>query len=93
MQLAATAIAVQRYRQKHGKLPESLKQLVPESLGEVPADPFDGKPLRYVVRGEEAVLYSVGPNRRDDGGKAGEQSNEGDTIFTLPPPRAGKPAK
>ncbi len=94
MQLAAVAIAAQRFRQKHGKLPENLKQLVPEFLGEVPADPFDGRSLRYVVRGEEAVLYSVGPNRRDDRGKTAEDPNEGDMIFTLRPPRRpGKPAK
>ena len=45
------------------RLPETLESLVPELLAAVPADPFDGKPLRYSR--EDAVVYSVGEDLKD----------------------------
>jgi hypothetical protein len=65
----AVALAVERYRRKHGEWPESLAKLVPELLKEVPADPFDGRPLRYRQGEDGVVVYSVGPDGRDDGGR------------------------
>ncbi len=47
IQTAIAGLAVERYRLKHDKLPESLDDLVPDFLSEVPVDPFDGKELRY----------------------------------------------
>ena len=63
-----TAIAIEQYRRKNGKLPETLAALVPEFLEKVPVDPFDGHPLRYVPSKNGAKLYSVGQDRKDDGG-------------------------
>ena len=40
-------VACRIYEMRHGRLPETLDALVPELLGKVPADPFDGKPFRY----------------------------------------------
>jgi len=63
------AIAVERFRLAHGKLPKSLDQLVPEFLEAVPMDPFTGKSLVYnPVQGDPYLLYSLGPNKVDDGG-------------------------
>ena len=88
-QLARTALACARHRAAHGKLPQSPEELVPEFLPLVPRDPFDGKPLKWTATDERLVLYSVGPDRQDDGGKpvdANRQSDEslGDIVFTLP---------
>jgi hypothetical protein len=66
---AMTAIAIERYRRKHGQIPDELGQLVPDFLPQVPTDPYDGKPLRYVVLDDEYLLYSVGRDRVDDGGQ------------------------
>jgi hypothetical protein len=77
---ADTAIAIERYRRGHDRLPERLEALVPGFLPRVPSDPFDGKPLRYVVEGEDYLIYSVGPNRIDDGGQ-GDASGEPDLVF------------
>jgi hypothetical protein len=62
-------LAVERYRLKNGDWPEKLDDLVPALLPAVPLDPHDGKPLRYRKRGDGVVVYSVGDDRSDDGGK------------------------
>jgi hypothetical protein len=82
-QVTATGIAAHRWRLKHGKLPPSLQTLVPDFLPAVPADPFDGKPLRWVIKGDELVVYSIGQNRVDDGGTR-QVGLEGDVVFALP---------
>jgi hypothetical protein len=69
VEVAAAALAVQRYRLAHKGFPETLDQLVPAYVPAVPADPFDGAPLRYKRTDRGFVVYSVGEDRRDDGGK------------------------
>jgi hypothetical protein len=61
-------LAVERYRQKHSAWPETLNQLVPEVLAEVPRDPFDGEPLRYTRLADGVIVYSVGVDGVDNGG-------------------------
>jgi len=67
--LATTALAVERFRQKQGQLPKNLKELVPRFLHEIPTDPFDGKPIRFRRLAEGYVVYSVGADGHDDGGR------------------------
>jgi len=55
--------ACRLYEIRHGRLPETLEALVPECLSEVPRDPFDGKPFRYLR--ERAVVYSIGKDFKD----------------------------
>ncbi len=61
-----TDLAVRIYRAEHGEAPPDLNALVPSILKSVPVDPYTGKPLRYVKRGKDGVVYSVGPDRKDD---------------------------
>jgi hypothetical protein len=68
LRTAQAAIAVQRYRLASGRLPETLKDLVPDYLEEVPLDPFDGKELRYKKLETGYVIYSIGEDLKDDGG-------------------------
>jgi len=64
------AIAIERYRLANkGQWPDTLAQLTPKFLPEVPLDPFDGEPLRYKTLSDGVVVYSVGPDEADDGGK------------------------
>jgi hypothetical protein len=65
---ALVAIALELYHRREGKWPARLEQLVPGLLPRVPVDQFDGKPLRYLLIEGRPSVYSVGPNRRDDGG-------------------------
>jgi len=63
------ALGVIRYQREHGRLPETLNDLVGEFLEQVPQDPFDNQSLRYVPKGDTFVIYSVGVNGVDDGGQ------------------------
>lgn len=68
---AAIWLAIRLYKADHqGALPGSLSQLVPAYLSAVPSDPFDpaNGPIRYLPKHDPPVLYSVGPNGKDDGG-------------------------
>lgn len=75
-QILFTACEIEIYRAEHGKLPESLSD-----LGRVQTDPFDGQPLRYVRRGENYSIYSVGGDMTDNGGAKPTGRAAGDIAF------------
>ncbi|MHC4179301.1 MAG: hypothetical protein ACYSWU_17450 [Planctomycetota bacterium] len=75
-------IAVERFRRTTGRLSENLDELVPELLPGMPIDPFHRQPLRYVVKDDEYVIYSVGRDGVDDGGQGNEQG-EPDLVFPV----------
>jgi hypothetical protein len=64
---AAVALAAERFRLEHGRWPDALADLVPDLLTEVPADPYDGQPLRYRRLSDGVIVYAVGPDGQDDG--------------------------
>jgi len=76
MQLAQTAIAVERFRLAHDRLPASLSEMVPQYLESVPEDPFDGHPIRFKLLEKGYVIYSVGCDGVDDGGKGAPMRKE-----------------
>jgi hypothetical protein len=69
MRMAEVAVAIERYRLSHDKLPESLVELVPDYLESVPKDPFDGNDLRYEKLSKGFAVYSVNEDDFDDGGR------------------------
>jgi hypothetical protein len=69
VRVAVAALAIERFRLAHtNALPETLEQLAPTCCKAMPADPFDGKPLRYKTHGASYVVYSVGSDGQDEGG-------------------------
>jgi hypothetical protein len=68
LQCAVTALAAERYRRDKQRWPDSLHAMVPEYLPKVAKDPFDGAPLRFGKHKEGVVIYSVGPDCKDNGG-------------------------
>ncbi len=52
-----------------GRLPDVLTDLVPAYLDTVPTDPFDGNEMRYKKLEAGFVVYSIGEDLSDDGGK------------------------
>ena len=66
---SATAIAVARYRRDHAdRCPETVQQLVTQYLPASLMDPYSGGELKYRCDASGYVVYSVGANRKDDGG-------------------------
>jgi type II secretory pathway pseudopilin PulG len=67
--LLVVALALRAYKLEHGSYPALLSQLVPDYLEQVPTDPFSlKKPLRYKLKEDAYVLYSIGPDGVDDSG-------------------------
>ena len=96
LRCASAAVGCERYRLARGTWPSDLNELVPEFLPGPPIDPFDGQALRFRRENEQVVIYSVGPDRRDDGGRAeavSQGSDARDLQFRLwnPPRRRQTP--
>ena len=68
-------VALRLHRVKHGVYPDDLAALVPTFIESVPTDPFSGGDYVYRREGKGIVVYSVGPNAEDDGGRDGRRDN------------------
>ena len=55
-------VALQLHRIDRGEWPDTLQNLVPDFISEIPRDPFDGAPVRYRLIDGEPRLWSVGPD-------------------------------
>lgn len=66
LQTTRILLAMRAYQLKHGRLPSDLAALTPQFLPEVPPDAFNGESLLYSP--DQRVIYSVGPNLKDDDG-------------------------
>jgi hypothetical protein len=81
------AVAVERHRQAHaGQLPNSWVELVPAQFPGDPTDPFTGEPLKLKALPRGFVVYSVGADEEDDGGKTRSRSSSkggSDETFTV----------
>jgi hypothetical protein len=68
-------LALKAYKNETGKLPLSLSELIPKYFDQIPQDPFDGKPIRYLP--EKRIIYSVSSDLKDAAG------GEGDVVFKI----------
>ncbi len=66
---AVTAIAIERFRLAHDRLPETLAELVPGFIEDVPLDPMDKNSLRYQAEADNFTLWSIAWDRQDHHGK------------------------
>ncbi len=75
-------VAVESHHMERGALPKALSDLAPRYLSDVPPDPFTGNPFRYRPTDGSYLLYSVGPDAKDDGGAPLDHTtNEGDIVI------------
>jgi len=84
MAACKTLAVLKAYQLERGQFPETLEQLVPEYLPEVPIDPFIGEPLKYVRSDEAVTVYAIGFDLKDDGGTKWTGSTfkgKGDYVF------------
>ncbi len=86
-QVLLASLARQSWHADRGGYPATLDELVPEYLATVPTDPFGDRPLTYRRTADGYQLYSLGPNRVDDGGQKHQQPkdlNGPDDFLTAP---------
>ena len=81
--LLMTELALRCYQSEKLHLPARLEELVPSYLSNVPQDPFSRRPLIYRPQGKKWLLYSVGLDGVDDGGKPAGRglSTKGDLFY------------
>jgi hypothetical protein len=85
---AMIGIALELYRRERGDWPQSLDELVPRWLPSLPIDRINGGPLGYRIIDGRPVVYSLGNDTRDDGGRLPDEC-KGDRWKYLP--RGPKP--
>ena len=86
-------LALEQWKSREGAYPDRLEQLVPQDIEAIPLDPWapGASSLHYVIQkaGTDAVqgsvlLYSVGPDGVDDGGRGGSVgSSSVDRVYPV----------
>ena len=69
--LLRISLALRLFEHDHGSLPQSLSELAPDYLREIPLDGYSNQPFVYRIKEEGHLLYSVGPDGVDNGGNFG----------------------
>jgi hypothetical protein len=84
--LLAVELALRCYLSEQEHPPARLDALATNYLSHVPEDPFSGQPLVYRAQGTNWLLYSVGSDGVDDGGKPVGRGlgSKGDLFFDSP---------
>lgn len=86
-------MALLAHKDRFGGYPRSLGELR-SSLGwKLPEDPFSGKDLVYRRQGKGFILYSIGVNLKDDGGRSYDRPPEKSSPVETPPPGYDTTAK
>lgn len=82
-----TAIALERFSLKHQHYPVKLSDLAPSYLPEELKDVITGKPLRYQIKADGTpLIYSIGLDEIDDGGRPNRSPSKGDWAWMYSPP-------
>lgn len=78
-------VALRRYRDEHHEYPAELRELVPDCIAALPADPFTDDGFRYARRDDGSFrLYSCAYNARDDGGERNWDDGLDDLDYSAP---------
>jgi hypothetical protein len=84
------AFALAAYHSDRGRYPARLDELAPNYLERIPDDLFSGTTLIYRPAADGYLLYSVGPNGVDDGGRGYDDQPRGDDVSVRIPVPAPK---
>jgi len=77
---AAILVALHRHHRRHGAFPASLDRLDADFVHSSFVDPYTGQPFKYKLIDGKPLVYSLGPDRDDDGGKP-ILNEEGDAEY------------
>ncbi len=83
LEVAKIAVALAAFKAEKGEYPQKLSELSPTYVKTVPADIFAEGPLVYKRDGKGYLLYSVGPNMKDDGGLEDEDTDKDDITVRV----------
>ena len=72
------ALALAEYKRDNGGYPETLSALSPKYLETLPQDGYTSQPLKYQRQDQGYLLYSQGPNGKDDKGQDRNANNDAD---------------
>jgi hypothetical protein len=86
--LLRVGLALARFKAKTGDYPSALAELAPDFLATVPADSFAGTAFVYKKTADGYLLYSIGNNQVDEGGRSYDQQCDDLSIKIPPPPAA-----
>lgn len=70
------ALSLHLHKLRHGAFPSTLQDLDPDLLTIEPIDVFTGESLHYTLTESGPLIYSVGDDRDDDGGKTRWEIND-----------------
>ncbi len=91
---AECLVALRRWQLTHrGSVPDLASVVREAGMKDIPADPYDGKPMRLTEIDGQPVIYSVGRDGKDDGGKVDSNKDMlpvGDLPYRLPPPQPSR---
>jgi hypothetical protein len=89
LRLLMTDLAIRQFQGERGVYPSRLAELVPEFLKALPRDPFGTNGFIYRTQTNGFLLYSVGPDGKDDGGTPiaarGKSGDIPSSTLGLPP--------
>jgi hypothetical protein len=69
VKMTQIACALERYHVAHNQYPDELSALAPQFMSALPNDPIKGGQFKYRRTGDAFLLYSIGWNMTDDGGR------------------------
>ncbi|BBM85820.1 hypothetical protein [Candidatus Uabimicrobium amorphum] len=75
-----TAMAIEKYRLDHKKLPQNLQALMPKYLQDIAHDSY-GQKLHFDKQKQGYTVYGMGENAVPDGGVSIKEGNNLDTAF------------
>jgi len=89
-ELLLVTLALHTYRLERGHYPASLKELAPVYLQRLPDDPCATEgTFHYRLQGDNYILYSVGPDGKDDGGRPVDNPKDAGSTNPLSRYRVG----
>jgi hypothetical protein len=74
------AFALAAYHAESSRYPAQLEDLAPKYLATIPDDLFSGQALHYGLTEKGYLVYSVGVNGVDEGGRQYDDEPPGDDL-------------
>ncbi|MGB2866099.1 MAG: hypothetical protein WBC05_22385 [Sedimentisphaerales bacterium] len=80
LRITRTGLALLQHKQSRDAFPDTLEAL---KLSDI-IDPYSAEPLRYKAQGQDFIIYSIGPDRKDNGGspRVKKQEKDWDIVWS-----------